>query len=90
MPNLESAVKRARLSEAARHYNRAIRSRISTARRRVMDATAGTDLEQAHQTYRSYCSTLDKAAKRGVIKKNTAIRRKRRAAAKLATAASSG
>ncbi|MBI2437421.1 MAG: 30S ribosomal protein S20 [Lentisphaerae bacterium] len=46
---------------------------------------AAKDVEKSRQVFSAYCSTLDKAASKGIIKKNTAIRRKRRAAARLAT-----
>ncbi len=83
MPNLHSAVKRMRLAEAARQRNRAIKAKVSTMRRQLFESVANQDLEKAKLVYSDYSSSLDRAAKRGVIKKNTAIRRKRRAAAKL-------
>ncbi len=84
MPNLHSAVKRVRVTEAARLRNRSTKAKISTVRRKVFENVASKEKEQARLAFREYCSTLDKAAKTGVIKQNTAIRRKRRAAAKLA------
>lgn len=81
MPKSISAKKRARQSINARQKNMAIKSKISTSRRKVMGEVS--DLETASKVYRDYCSTLDKAAKQGVIPKNTAIGRKRRAAARL-------
>ncbi len=83
MPNLHSAVKRVRVNRMARRRNRSARAKISTVRRQVFATVAGNDQEKARQAFRAYCSVLDKAAKSGIIKKNTAIRRKRRAAAKL-------
>lgn len=86
MPNIKSAMKRVRTSETARQRNRAVKSRVATARRDVLTECDTRNVEKAGQAFRAYCSVLDKAAKRGIIKKNTAIRRKRRAAAKLASA----
>jgi ribosomal protein S20 len=43
-------------------------------------AVAAKEKAAADQIYREYCSLMDKSAKKGVIKKNTATRRKARAA----------
>jgi len=84
MPNIESARKRMRTSEKARARNTAIRSAITTARRSFLELLAAKDKEKINAAFREYCSVLDKAAKKGVIKKQKAVRRKRRAAAKIA------
>ncbi len=84
MPNIKSAEKRMHTSEKARRRNTAIRSAISTARRRFFELLAAKDKEKINQAFKKYCSTLDKAAKKGVIKKQKAVRRKRRAAAQIA------
>jgi small subunit ribosomal protein S20 len=84
MPNIKSAEKRMRTSEKARRRNKAIRSAISTARRRFLEQLAAKEREKTNAAYRQYCSILDKAAKKGVIKKEKAVRRKRRAAAQIA------
>lgn len=87
MPNIHSAVKRMRVSEKARQRNKAAKSKISTQRRRLIEACAAKDADKSRQLFSEYCSTLDKSAIKGIIKKNTAIRRKRRAAAKIAALA---
>ena len=46
----------------------------------MMDALEAKDAEAGNVAFRTYCSVLDKAAKGGVIKKNTAVRRKTNAA----------
>lgn len=84
MPNIKSAEKRMRTSEKARRRNKAIRSAISTMRRRFLELIAAKDKEKIGPAFSQYCSILDKAAKKGVIKKQKAVRRKRRAAAKMA------
>lgn len=84
MPNIKSAEKRMRTSEKARRRNTAIRSAVSTARRRFFEMIAAKDKDKTNQAFRHYCSILDKAAKKGVIKKQKAVRRKRRATAQLA------
>jgi small subunit ribosomal protein S20 len=80
MPNLKSAKKRMRQYEVRYDRNVQVRSRIKTARRKMMDALEAKDTEAGDAAFRSYCSVLDKAAKIGIIKKNTAVRRKTNAA----------
>lgn len=83
MPNLYSAVKRMRVAAKARSRNKAINSAITTLRRRLIELLAVKDKEKANEAFRKYCSLLDKAAKKGVIKKQKAVRRKRRSAAQI-------
>ncbi|MBN2161896.1 MAG: 30S ribosomal protein S20 [Pontiellaceae bacterium] len=80
MPNLKSAKKRMRQNEVRRDRNVQVRTRIKTARRVMMEALAANDAEKGAEALRTYSSVLDKAAKVGVIKKNTAVRRKTNAA----------
>lgn len=84
MPNIQSAVKRVIQSEKARLRNKALKSKISSIRRKLFEAFAGKDTDKSKQIFPQYCSILDKASKNGIIKKNTAVRRKRRAAARIA------
>jgi small subunit ribosomal protein S20 len=83
MPNLKSQKKRMRSDEEKRVQNQGVRTRVKTARRKMMEATATGEAEVTTAAFREYCSVLDKAAKSGIVKKNTAVRRKARAAAKL-------
>lgn len=76
MPNLKSAKKRMRQNVVRHDRNVQVRSRIKTARRNMMEALASSDAEKSAEALRIYSSVLDKAAKIGVIKKNTAVRRK--------------
>ena len=88
MPNLKSAKKRMRQNAVRRERNQQVRTRIKNARRAMMASLEAKDVEQGNAAFRAYCSVLDKAAKRGVIKKNTAIRRKTNAANRLRSIAS--
>ena len=85
MPNIKSAKKRLRQNETLRMANLAVKSKMRSSRRKFSDALDTGDAEQAKEQYAAYCSALDKAAKKGVIKKNTAIRSKTRGAAKLSS-----
>lgn len=80
MPNLKSAKKRMRQNVVRHDRNIQVRTRIKSARRSMMEALEAKDAEAGQTALRSYSSVLDKAAKDGVIKKNTAVRRKANAA----------
>ena len=88
MPNLKSAKKRMRQNEVRRERNQQVRTRLKNARRIMMDALDEKNSEAGDVAFRTYCSVLDKAAKSGVIKKNTAVRRKTNAANNLRKIAS--
>ena len=83
MPNIHSAVKRMRVAEKARLRNKSAKSKISTIRRQLFKVCAANNVDKSRQVFSDYCSALDKAAIKGIVKKNTAIRRKRRASARL-------
>lgn len=80
MPHTKSAAKRMRTSEEARIRNRAVRSTIIRAKKTVVASVAGGDAQKKAQALQAFFSVVDKAAKKGVITKNTANRKKSRAA----------
>ncbi|HVI82411.1 MAG TPA: 30S ribosomal protein S20 [Chthoniobacterales bacterium] len=79
MANTQSAAKRSRQSLARAMQNRSSQTRLRTLQKRVR-ANTQLDIEQI----RSLISALDKAAKRGIIHRNAANRRKARLNALLA------
>ena len=83
MPNLKSAKKRMRQNEVRREENLRVRTRVKSARRSMMEALTAGDAAQGQIALKTYHSILDKAAKKGVIAKNTAIRRKTNASKQL-------
>jgi small subunit ribosomal protein S20 len=83
MPNIKSAKKRMRSSEKQHAGNLSVKTKVKTLRRKTREALTAGVAETSGQVVREYSSVLDKAVKRGVIKKNTAIRRKKRALAAL-------
>ena len=83
MPNIKSAAKRVKTSEKSRVRNLEAKSGIKSIRKRFFDAVDKKDKETATKLYKQYCSTLDKTAKKGIIGKNMAVRRKARAAEKI-------
>ncbi len=70
-----------RQAEKNRRRNVKVKTRIRQIRGKVLAGAPSADA--AKELFRAYCSELDKAVKKGVIRKNTAIRRKARAAARL-------
>ena len=88
MPNLKSAKKRMRQNVVLHDRNQQVRTRLKNARLTMMDALETKNAEAGDAAFRTYCSILDKAAKGGVIKKNTAVRRKTNAANNLRKIAS--
>jgi small subunit ribosomal protein S20 len=83
MPNTKSALKRMATSAKSRDRNLNVRTNLKTLRRALFEAEAAKNKEAAEKAYRVYCSALDKAAKKGIITRNTAIRRKARSTAKV-------
>ena len=73
MANTQSAAKRSRQSLARATQNRGARTRLRTLQKRVQPGKK-PDAEQI----RGLMSALDKAAKRGIIHRNAANRRKAR------------
>jgi small subunit ribosomal protein S20 len=80
MPNIEGAAKRAR--QAIRRHARNVDAKtgLKTQRGKLFAAVTQKNAEKGVAEYKAYCSMLDKLAKRGIITKNTAQRRKTRAA----------
>jgi small subunit ribosomal protein S20 len=81
VPNIKSAKKDLRKSRAAAIRNRAQRSALRTAVKRARANAAGGDDRLAA------VSLLDRAARKGLIHRNTAARQKSRLAKLAATAA---
>jgi small subunit ribosomal protein S20 len=82
MPNLQNAKKALRVSDRKRVLNdkrrKAVKETIKTAK-----SIAGADKKVVVETLAKAYQAIDKAAKRGIIKKNTANRRKARLAKSL-------
>jgi small subunit ribosomal protein S20 len=83
MANIKSAIKRAKLAEARARRNKAVRSRVKTAARKVVQAVAAADAASAEAALRNAMSTIDRAASKGVIHPRTAARKKSRLARRL-------
>ncbi len=76
MANIKSQKKRIITNEKSRMRNRAVKSELKTAIRRVREAVDANDGAQAYAAALAACRLLDKAAAKGVIHKNQAANRK--------------
>jgi len=83
MPNSKNAAKRARTSEKSHQRNAETKSALKTLRKSLLAAIAESAAPKSATAYRAFCAALDKGAKHGIIPKNTAVRKKARAAAML-------
>ncbi|MFH1143072.1 MAG: 30S ribosomal protein S20 [Candidatus Eisenbacteria bacterium] len=79
MPQHKSAVKRIRTSDRQRLRNRSVRTRMRNAVRKFEEASA----QEKAAALRLATSELDNAVRKGVIKENTANRKKSRLARSL-------
>ena len=80
MANIRSAIKRARQSEKRRARNRSIRTRVRNVSKRVVMAVATGNGSAAGSALTAAQSVIDRAAKRGVLHRRAASRRKSRLA----------
>jgi len=78
MPHSTSAKKTVRKSEEARLANKAIKSSMRSQVKKVHEAVAAGDKDKAQAEMKLAAKKLDKAAKKNVIHKNQASRRKSR------------
>lgn len=83
MPNKHAAEKAMRISVRRRVRNRGVRSSTRTQVRQAVESTDSGDAANTEQAIRRAIRALDKAAAKGVIKKNNAARRKSRLMNKL-------
>lgn len=87
MPNIKSVVKDVIRSRARRLRNNAIKSRIKTAIKKTQSAIVAGDAAAVTTSMSVTVSIVDRAAKRGIIHKNAANRRKSRLMKRAASAA---
>ncbi len=80
MPNIQQQIKRVRIAERERDENLRYRSTVKTLTRRLEAAVADGDKETIETERLQLVRTIDKAASHGALHKNTAARKKARAA----------
>ena len=76
MANSPTAIKRIRVNEKKRLQNKAFRSDMRTAIKRVEQAVLNNDVETAQQLLPLAIKKIDKAVQKGIIHKNNGNRRK--------------
>jgi small subunit ribosomal protein S20 len=76
VPNIKSKKKRVLTNAKANELNKAVKSELKTASRKVDDAVAAGDADEAKQAAEDAGRLLDRAASKGVIHKNQAANRK--------------
>ncbi len=76
MANIKSQKKRVLTNEKARQRNRAVKSSLKTAVKKVHTAIAAGDMDAANEALQDASRQLDKAASKGIIHKNQAANRK--------------
>lgn len=72
-------------SAEKRELNKSEKTKVSSQRKKLFEAIASGKKAECEEQYRVYSAVLDKAAKKGIISKNTASRRRSRAALRIAS-----
>jgi len=86
MANIKQQRKRVRTQERERNENLRYRSTIKTLSKRLETAVADGDADRIAADHRELVRTIDRAATRGALHRNTAGRKKSRAARLVASA----
>ena len=80
MPNIKQQEKRVRSAARQRLENLRYRSTVKTLTKRLEASVSSGETERAAAEHRELVHWIDRAAARGALHKNTAARRKARAA----------
>lgn len=83
MAHSRSAKKRILVAERNRERNQAVKSRVKTMTKKVLTTVDTKDLEASNAALSVAYKELDKAVSKGILKKNTASRKKARLAARV-------
>jgi len=78
MPNIKSAIKRARQSDKRRLKNQSEKSAIRTAEKKLRALVTEKKTDEAVKMQAQLSSMVDKASKRNLIHENAAARKKSR------------
>ena len=76
MPNIKSAIKRVKTSKTKTLENSMVKSGYKTAVKNFMLEVEAGNKKKALEAYKVAIKEIEKAAKKGVIKDNTASRKK--------------
>jgi small subunit ribosomal protein S20 len=78
LANTAQARKRARQAEKHRAHNTGMRSNMRTSIKKIVNALASGQKEQAENAYKAAIPGIDAMARKGIIHKNKAARHKSR------------
>ena len=87
MPNIKSAIKRVDVIEKKTLRNNMIKSEVKTASKKFEAAVLDGNKENAEKLFKEAVKKIDGACSKGIIKQNTASRKKSSLAKKLNTLA---
>ena len=87
MPNIKSAIKRTRIIDKKTAENNMIKSAYKTAIKKFEAAVEAGDKTKAEEAFKLAVKKVDQACTKGVLKANTASRKKSSLAKKLNTVA---
>ena len=85
MPNIKSAIKRVNVIKTKTLQNNMVKSAYKTAVKTFESAVEAGDKEKAEETFKNAVKKVDQACSKGVLKANTASRKKSNLAKKLNT-----
>lgn len=85
MPNIKSAIKKVRVIETKTEQNNMVKSAYKTAVKAFEAAVAEGDKSKAENAFKEAVKKIDQACTKGVLKANTASRKKSALAKKLNT-----
>lgn len=80
MANIKSSIKRANKANVRALRNRSIKTTVKTAIKRFEAAVEASNIDDAKLQLQKAIQTIDKAASKGVLHKNTAANKKSRLA----------
>ncbi len=83
MPNIKSSIRSVKTDAERRARNAMAKSAFRNASRKVLDLTKAGQKEEAQLSLAVASGLIDKAARKGIIHKNTAARKKSRLAKKI-------
>jgi small subunit ribosomal protein S20 len=76
MPNIKSAIKRVRIIEKKTDANTMVKTAYKTAMKNFKKEVESGNKEKAQESFLTATKAVDQACAKGVIKSNTAARRK--------------
>ena len=80
MPNIKSAIKRVKIINTKTAQNNMIKTGVKTATKKFENAVSAGNKEEAKILLATAMKKIDQSCSKGVIKKNTASRKKARLA----------